>query len=131
MASSTRSQPRPSPQAQQPAASQTRPESPPPSAAQPQTEKKPPAFTWSHGTGSGRVEIAVWEKVVQTDNGEKVLYHVTCQRSYRKQEGGFENTGVFWPTDLLVLAHGLEVVFDRIKEMQSNTSRDAQEDLPY
>ena len=61
----------------------------------------------------------MWDKVVSTDNGDKVLYHVTCQRSYRRQQdGGFENTGIFWPTDLLVLAHGLKVAFDRIKEMQ-------------
>jgi hypothetical protein len=53
-------------------------------------------------------------------SGERVVYSVTCQRSYRKQEGGFENTGTFWHTDLLVLAHGLEVVFDRIKEMQQH-----------
>ena len=69
--------------------------------------------------GRGRIEIAVWDKTVSTDNGDRVVYSVTCQRSYRKQEGGFENTGVFWPTDLLVLAHGLAVVFDRIKEMQN------------
>ena len=97
---------------------QAQPESQPQSAAEPQTEKKQPVFTWSHPTGSGRIEIAVWDKTVSTDNGERVVYSVTCQRSYRKQEGGFENTGTFWPTDLLVLAHGLEVVFDRIKEMQ-------------
>jgi len=24
----------------------------------------------------------------------------------------------FWPPDLLILAHGLSVVFDRIKDMQ-------------
>lgn len=117
MASTTRTPPR-QPQAASPAAPQAQPDSPQQSAAEPQTEKKPPVFTWSHPTGSGRIEIAVWDKVVQNDNGDRVVYSVTCQRSYRKQEGGYENTGIFWPTDLLVLAHGLQVVFDRIKEMQ-------------
>jgi len=83
-------------------------------------EKKQPVFTWSHLTGSGRVEIAVWDKVVQGENGDRVVYSVTCQRSYRKQEGGFENTGTFWHTDLLVLAHGLSVVFDKIKQLQEH-----------
>ena len=46
-------------------------------------------------TGSGRIEIAVWDKTVSTDNGDRVVYSVTCQRSYRKQEGGYENTGNF------------------------------------
>jgi hypothetical protein len=119
MATTTRSQPRPQPQAAPPAAPQAQPEQPSSSAAEPQTEKKPPVFTWSHPTGSGRIEVAVWDKVVSTDNGEKTLYHVTCQRSYRKQEGGYENTGIFWPTDLLVLAHGLQVAFDRIKDLQA------------
>ena len=77
--------------------------------------------------GRGAIEIAVWDKTVSTDNGDRVVYSVTCQRSYRKQEGGYENTGIFWPTDLLVLAHGMEVVFDRIKEMQQNGSKDVQE----
>lgn len=120
MASTTRSQPRPEPQAASPATPQTQPESQPQPATDGQPEKKQPVFTWSHPTGSGRIEIAVWDKVVQTDNGERVLYSATCQRSYRRQEGGFENTGTFWHTDLLVLAHGLEAVFDRIKEMQSS-----------
>jgi hypothetical protein len=114
VASSTRSQPRQQPQAAPPA--QPEPQAQTTQDAQP--EKRAPVFNWSHPTGSGRVEIAVWDKTVSTDNGDRVVYSVTCQRSYRKQEGGFENTGIFWPTDLLVLAHGLEVVFDRIKEMQ-------------
>jgi hypothetical protein len=114
VASSTRSQPRQQPQA----APQAQPEPQAQTAQDTQPEKRAPVFTWSHPTGSGRVEIAVWDKTVSTDNGDRVVYSVTCQRSYRKPEGGFENTGIFWPTDLLVLAHGLEVVFDRIKEMQ-------------
>ena len=118
MTSPTRAQPRQPSQAASQAAPPAQPDSPqqPPTEAPP--EKKQPVFTWSHPTGSGRIEIAVWDKVVQTDNGDRVVYSVTCQRSYRKQEGGFENTGTFWHTDLLVLAHGLAVVFDRIKEMQ-------------
>jgi hypothetical protein len=77
-------------------------------------------YTWSQPTGSGRIEIAVWDKTVSTDNGDKVVYHVTCQRSYRRQQnGGFENTGTFWPSDLPVLAHGLAFVFDRIRELQA------------
>lgn len=118
MATTTRSQPRSQPQAAPSAASQTQPDPQSQPAADAPAEKKPPVFSWSHPTGSGRVEIAVWSKTVQTDNGERELYHVTCQRSYRKQEGGYENTGTFWPGDLLALAHGLEVTFDRIKEMQ-------------
>ena len=119
MATTTRSQPRPQSQAAPPATPPAQPESPPQSPADTQSEKKQPVFTWSHPTGSGRIEIAVWDKVVHTaDNGDRTLYSVTCQRSYRKQDGGFENTGAFWHTDLLVLAHGLEVAFDRIKEMQ-------------
>jgi hypothetical protein len=118
MATTTRSQPRPQPQTAPPAAPQAQPDQSAPPAAESQSERKPPVFSWSHPTGSGRIEIAVWDKTVPTDNGERVLYHVTCQRSYRKQEGGYENTGTFWPGDLLALAHGLEVAFDRIKEMQ-------------
>jgi hypothetical protein len=122
MSSVTESQPRQpetAPQAPPQAEPQAQPDSQPQSATAPPSEKKPPVYSWSHPTGSGRIDIAVWDKVVQTDSGEKVLYHVTCQRSYRRQQdGGFENTGIFWPTDLLVLAHGLQVVFDRIKEMQ-------------
>ena len=114
MASSARSQPRQQPQTVPPAQS----EPPAQTTQDAQPEKRAPVFNWSHPTGSGRVEIAVWDKTVSTDNGDRVVYSVTCQRSYRKQEGGFENTGIFWPTDLLVLAHGLRVVFDRIKEMQ-------------
>lgn len=113
MASPTQTQPQP--QAAPPAAPDAQPE---PHAPEGPREKKQPVFTWAHPTGSGRIEIAVWDKVIQTDNGQRVLYSVTCQRSYRKQDGGFENTGTFWHTDLVVLAHGLNVVFDKIKELQ-------------
>ena len=116
MTSSAKSSPRPQPQT----VPQVQSESQPQPESETQPEKRQPIFSWSQLTGSGRIEIAVWDKVVQTDNGERTLYSVTCQRSYRKQEGGYENTGVFWQTDLLVLAHGLEVVFDRIKDMQSS-----------
>ena len=119
MSSSTRSQSRQQPAAQSEPQSSTPPDAP--------SDKRAPVFHWSHPTGSGRIEIAVWDKTVSTDNGERVVYSVTCQRSYRKQEGGYENTGIFWPTDLLVLAHGMQVVFDRIKEMQQNGSKDVQE----
>ena len=119
MSSSTRAQPR-----QQSAAPQVAPPAQPEpqaqSAPEAAPEKKQPVFTWSQLTGSGRIEIAVWDKVVQGENGDRVVYSVTCQRSYRKQDGGFENTGTFWHTDLLVLAHGLEVVFDRIKQLQEH-----------
>ena len=122
MSSSTRTPPRqPSSAASAgSAAPSAQPDSPAPPTSEAQPEKKQPVFTWSQLTGSGRVEIAVWDKVVSGDNGDRVLYSVTCQRSYRKQEGGFENTGTFWHTDLLVLAHGLEVVFDRIKQLQEH-----------
>ena len=131
MATSTRTPPQ-QPQAAPPAAPPAQPESPESSAAEPQTEKRPPVFNWSHPTGSGRIEIAVWGKEVTTDNGTKTVYHVTCQRSYRRQQdGGFENTGVFWPSDLLVLAHGLQVVFDRIKAAQANGNKDGQQDIPF
>ena len=107
------------PQAFPQAEPQAQPDTQPPSATAQQSEKKQPVFSWSHPTGSGRIDIAVWDKTIQTDSGERVLYHVTCQRSYRRQQdGGYENTGIFWHTDLLVLAHGLQVVFDRIKELQ-------------
>ena len=87
-------------------------------AANGHAEKRPPVFTWSHPTGSGRIEIAVWDKVVQTDNGERVLYYVTCQRSYRQAGRRIREHGHLLAHGLLVLAHGLEVAFDRIKEMQ-------------
>jgi hypothetical protein len=116
MASQTRSQPQSQPQAAPQPAPEAQPET---HAPEGQREKKQPVFTWSHPTGSGRIEIAVWDKVVQGENGDRVLYSVTCQRSYRKQEGGYENTGTFWHTDLLVLAHGLQVAFDRIKDLQA------------
>ena len=119
MSAPTRAQPRPASASQPPATPPSQPDAAPPEAATaPQSEKKQPVFTWTHPTGSGRLEIAVWDKVLSGENGDRVVYSVTCQRSYRKQEGGFENTGIFWPTDLLVLAHGLALVFDRIKEMQ-------------
>lgn len=118
MATSTRTPPR-QPQAAAPAAPTAQPDQPSSHVTEGQSDKRPPVYTWSHPTASGRCEIAVWDKTVPTDNGDRVVYSVTCQRSYRKQEGGYENTGVFWPSDLLILAHGLQVVFDRIKEMQA------------
>lgn len=119
MSTSTRAQPR-QPQAAAQVAPSAQPEPQSQSAPEAATEKKQPVFTWSHPTSSGRVEIAVWDKEIQGENGGRVVYSVTCQRSYRKQDGGYENTGTFWHTDLLVLAHGLEVVFDRIKQLQEH-----------
>ncbi len=82
------------------------------------TEKKTPVFTWAQPTAGGRVEIAVWDRVVSAADGDRTVYHVTCQRSYRKEDGSFENTGAFWHQDLLFLAHGLQVVYDWIRGAQ-------------
>lgn len=119
MTSPTRAQPR-QPQAASQVAPTAQPEPQSQAAPEAAPEKKQPVLTWSHPTGSGRIEIAAWDKVVQGENGDRVVYSVTCQRSYRKQDGGYENTGAFWHTDLLVLSHGLSVVFDRIKQMQEH-----------
>ncbi len=87
----------------------------PPARQEQPAEKKPPVFTWAQPSAGGRVEIAVWERNVSAADGDRTVYHVTCQRSYRKEDGSYENTGAFWHQDLLVLAHGLEVVYDWVR----------------
>jgi hypothetical protein len=84
----------------------------------PTGEKKMPVFTWAQLSAGGRVEIAVWDKVVSAADGDRTVYHVTCHRSYRKEDGSYENTGAFWHQDLLVLAHGFHVVYDWIRGAQ-------------
>ena len=75
MASQTRTQPQPQ------AAPQPAPEAQPETHAAPegQREKKQPVFTWSHSTGSGRIEIAVWDKVVQGENGDREIGRASCR----------------------------------------------------
>jgi len=91
----------------------------------PPAEKKAPVFTWAQPTAGGRVEIAVWDRSVSAADGERTVHHITCQRSYRKEDGSYENTGAFWHQDLLVLAHGLQVAYDWIRNAYQGQNQEA------
>ena len=119
MASATRSQPRPQPQAAPPAAPQAQPDQPRSRPAEAQPEKKQPVFTWSHPTGlRPHRDRRVGQGGLRPTTATAWSTPSPASGRTASRKADSRTPAPSGTTDLLVLAHGLEVVFDRIKEMQ-------------
>jgi len=79
---------------------------------------QPPAETLRYPTRGGVVEISIWENVQNGDQGERVTYAVTVQRSYKDGENWKKSKSLF-PGDLLAAAVGLQQAYIAICNQQA------------
>lgn len=66
-------------------------------------EKSPPIWSRRKWTGSGNVEVAVFDKMVKGDDGEFRVFTVSAKRSY-KDGDEYKSGHWFRPEDVLILA---------------------------
>ena len=77
-----------------------------------------PAETLTFPAQGGRIEIAIWENTQKTDNGDRTVYSVTIQRTYRDGEE-WKRSKTLFPGDLLPCAEGLRQAFALIANSQT------------
>ena len=82
-----------------------------------EAKRKPVASFGPVWTGTGRVEVSVW----QNEAGDRGNYSITCRRRY-KQDGEYRDTQAFFPGDLLALAELIPSAWAWIIEVQSEKS---------
>jgi hypothetical protein len=76
--------------------------------AEPKDEKKTgPLFSRRVWTGTGSVEVAVFDKMIEGDEGEFRVFNVVAKRTW-KSDDKYESGNSFRPEDLLPLALFLE-----------------------
>ena len=86
---------------------------------EPKEEKKaPPVFTRRVWTGTGSVEVAVFSKELEGDNGPYQVFNVVAKRTW-KDDDGYQSGNSFRPEDILVLALFLQEAASFIVNEQS------------
>ena len=70
---------------------------------EPKEERTKPIFSRRMWTGTGSVEVAIFEKSVESDKADFRVFNVVCKRVW-KSEQGYESGNSFRPEDLGVLA---------------------------
>lgn len=96
--------------------SSTRPKQ---SEPEPKEEKKSgPVFTRRVWTGTGNVEVAVFSKEIDGDNGHFQVFNVAVKRSWKDDEG-YQSSNSLRPEDLLPMAMFLQEAHAFIVSEQS------------
>lgn len=82
------------------------------------TEKTGPIFTRRVWTGSANVEVAVFDKMVDGDNGEFRVFNIVARRSW-KEGDKYESNNTFRPEDLLPLSLFLQEAYSFVASEQA------------
>ncbi len=73
---------------------------------------------------SGTVSAAVWENVIQTQNGNKTVQNITFQRGYRDESNQWKNTDSFTVASLgNLLAVVLQTIVSCNTEINGDSSQ--------
>lgn len=83
-------------------------------------EKSKPVFTRRAWTGSGSVDVAVFERTVEDRDNEREfrLFNIVAKRSW-KNDKGYQSSNSFFPEDLLPLALFLQEAYTFVASEQS------------
>ena len=69
--------------------------------------KNTPVFSKRYWTGSGNIEVAVFENVTGEGDDERVVLSTTIKKSY-KGDDGYKDSKSFFPQELLIAAFALQ-----------------------
>ena len=86
-----------------------------PEAAQPDRPKQKPAAKFGpYPAGSGFIEVSVWRNTHQGQDGERTVFSVSFHRSYKDDQGNWQQTKTLFPADIPPLVLGLQKAYDYI-----------------
>ena len=70
----------------------------------------PPVYSRRAWTGSGTVEVAVFERMITSDNGERRVFNIVAKRTWKVGDE-YQSSKAFRPEDLLPLALFLQFAY--------------------
>lgn len=114
-------------------AAQTQAKKPPPKESNGNGDKKAPIHRIYYPVVAGTLCVSVFDKVIQTDSGDRTVYSVATQRSYQKGDDR-DWTYYLRDSDLPTAALGLEDAFRWIsayKQSQREGNGGSGEDIPF
>jgi hypothetical protein len=89
-----------------------------PNPSEEKTEKSRPIFSRRVWTGSGNVEVSIFDKMREGDNGEYRAFSIVAKRSW-KEGDKYESNNLFRPEDLLPLSLFLQEAYSFLASEQS------------
>ena len=85
--------------------------------------KKLPAHSFRYPVHEGNISFPIWDKEVQTQGGNRIVFSVSFERSYHDGKG-WQNTTSLRDMDIPVLVIGLQECWRKIMEMKGEMDRD-------
>ena len=89
------------------------------SQQQSEEKKAKPVESFAFPSSGGRIEVSVWENVQEGEDGGRVNYSVTLQRSYfDKGSEEWKRSKSLFPADIPVAVHALQQAYATILNAQ-------------
>jgi hypothetical protein len=80
---------------------------------------------------AGQVSAALWENEIQTGGRTAVILKATIQRRYRAADGNWKSSTSFSRNEIPLAIHCLQKAFEKIIELQNESSANGEsEGLP-
>lgn len=76
-------------------------------------ETDKPVWSRKYWTGSGNVEVAIWERMVGEGDQERLVYNTSLKKTYR-QDDEYKESSSFRAEELPLVASALQQAFDWI-----------------
>ena len=79
-----------------------------------QPKQTPAAKFGPYSSGSGFIEVSVWKNIRQGQDGERTVFSVSFHRSYKDDQGNWQQTKTLFAADLPPLVLGLQKAYEYI-----------------
>lgn len=84
-------------------------------------KQEAPRPVWSrrYWTGSGNLEVAVWEREIGEGDKARTILNTTLKKTYRKEDDTYAESSSFRPEELGLLSMALHEAFAFISSEQN------------
>ena len=79
---------------------------------------------------AGQVSAALWENEIQTGGRTATILKATIQRRYRDTDGNWKSSTSFSRNERPLAIHCLQTAFEKIVELQNDSSTNGGPDVP-
>ena len=79
---------------------------------------------------AGQVSAALWENEIQTGGRTATILKATIQRRYRDTDGNWKSSTSFSRNEIPLAIHCLQKAFEKIVELQNDSSTNGGPDVP-
>ena len=79
---------------------------------------------------AGQVSAALWENEIQTGGRTATILKATIQRRYRDTDGNWKSSTSFSRNEIPLAIHCLQKAFEKIVDLQNDSSTNGGPDVP-